>query len=76
MVFEILAEETAFGDLNIKQLEENIGRGNLRPSLPTTLTQPVENLLKCCWDADASKRPTAAEFKTIWVGIMELYKDC
>ena len=76
VVFEILAEETAFGDLNIKQLEENIGRGNLRPSLPTTLTQPVENLLKCCWDADASKRPTAAEFKTIWVGIMELYKDC
>ena len=76
VVFEILAEETAFGDLNIKQLEENIGRGNLRPSLPTTLTQPVENLLKCCWDVDASKRPTAAEFKTIWVGIMELYKDC
>ena len=59
----------------MRQLEENVGRGDLRPTLSATLTQPVEDLLKRCWDADASKRPTAAEFQRIWSGIVELYKD-
>ena len=76
VVFEIVGEEEPFQGLSMRQLEENVGRGDLRPTLSATLTWPVEDLLKRCWDADASKRPTAAAFKRIWSGIVELYKDC
>ena len=77
VIFEIVVEEEPFEDLRVRQLEENVGRGDLRPKLSATLvTQPVEDLLKRCWDADASKRPTAAEFQRIWSSIVELYKDC
>ena len=76
VVFEIAVEEEPFQGLSVRQLEENVGCGDLRPTLSATLTQPVEDLLKRCWDADASKRPTAAEFQRIWSSIVELYKDC
>jgi hypothetical protein len=76
IVFEIVAEEEPFPGLSVRQLEENVGRGNLRPTLPAAVTLPVKNLLKRCWDDKASTRPSADEFQRIWSGIIELYKDC
>ena len=75
IVFEVVVEEEPFLRLSVRQLEENVGCGNLRPTLPVTVTRPVEDLLKQCWDDDAFNRPTAGEFQHIWSGIMELYKD-
>ena len=75
VVFEVIVEEQPFPGLSVRQLEENVGRGNLRPTLPAAVTQPVENLLKRCWDDNASTRPTADEFQCIWSGIIELYND-
>ena len=75
VVFEVIIEEEPFPGLSIRQLEENVGRRNLRPTLPATVTWPVEDLLKRCWDDNAFNRPTAGEFQHIWSGIMELYKD-
>lgn len=72
VVLEILSEEIPFDGLNIKQLEENVGQRNLCPTMPTTLAQPIKDLLKKCWDADAAKRPTAFEFNSIWNGIANL----
>ena len=75
VVFEIVAEEEPFEGLSVRQLEENVGRGDLHPTLSATLTRPVEDLLKRCWDADASKRPIAIQFLRIWSSVVELYKD-
>ena len=76
VVFEVVVEEEPFPRLSVRQLEENVGRGNLRPTLLATVTWPVEDLLKQCWDDNAFNRPTAGEFQHIWSGIMELYKEC
>ena len=76
VVFEVVVEEEPFAGLSVRQLEENVGRGNLHPTLPATVTPPVEKLLKRCWDNVAFNRPTAGEVQHIWSGIIELYNDC
>ena len=76
VVFEVVVEEEPFPGLSVRQLEENVGRGNLRPTLSATMTPPVKNLLKRCWDNVAFNRPTAGEVQHIWSGIIELYNDC
>ena len=76
VVFEVVVEEEPFPGLSVRQLEKNVGHENLRPTLTAAVTQPVENLLKRCWNDSASTRPTADEFQRIWSGIIELYNDC
>ena len=76
VVFEVIVEEEPFPGLSVRQMEENVGRGNLRPTLPVAVTRTVENLLKRCWNDSAYTRPTADEFQRIWRGIIKLYSDC
>ena len=74
VVFEVVTEEEPFEGLRIRQLVENVGRGNLRPTSRVALSQGLSDLLKSCWDASASKRPTAAEFHAQWKDTPNLYK--
>ena len=74
VVFEVVTEEEPFEGLSIRQLVENVGRGNLRPTSRVALLQGLSDLLKSCWDASASKRPTAAEFHAQWKDTPNLYK--
>ena len=73
VVFEVVTEEEPFEGLRIRQLVENVGRGNLRPTSKVALSQALSDLLKSCWDGSASKRPTAAEFLAKWNNISGLY---
>ena len=76
VVFELLAEEEPFEDLNLMQLQANVGRGNLRPcASEVNLSGQVLRLLERCWDGEASKRPTAVEFNREWSRITILVED-
>ena len=75
VVFEVVTEEEPFEGLRIRQLVENVGRGNLRPTSNVALSQALSDLLKSCWDGSASKRPTAAEFHAKWRNIFDLYNQ-
>ena len=76
VVFEVVAEEEPFEGLNVRQLEANVGRGDLRPSAAVALAQPVTDLLQRCWDGSAFKRVTVAEFQARWSNISgSLYKS-
>ena len=75
VVFEVVTEEEPFEGLRIRQLVENVGRGNLRPTSKVALSQALSDLLKSCWDGSASKRPTAAEFLAKWNNISGLYNQ-
>ena len=76
VVFELLAEEEPFEDLNLMQLQANVGRGSLRPcASEVKLSHQVLKLLERCWDNTASKRPTAVEFNREWSGITVLVED-
>ena len=65
VVFEVMAEEEAFQDLSIMQLQRNVGCGEMRP--PTCdLSKRLVDLLAKCWAKDGAKRLTALEFKEEW----------
>lgn len=68
VVFEVITEEEPFRGLSIKQLETNVGHGNMRPT-SVTLSRSVENILTRSWDKDAKRRLTAAEFQEAWSSI-------
>lgn len=70
VVFEVMTEEEPFEGLSIKQLETNVGHGNMRPT-STELSPSLEDLLSKCWDSDATKRLTAAEFQEQWNSILD-----
>ena len=65
VVYEVIAVEEPFEELSAKQLEENVGRGNLRPT-STSLSQPLSDFLNSCWNSSPSKRPTADKFCAMW----------
>ena len=65
VVFEVMTEEEPFEGFSVKQLETNVGHGTMQP-LSGKLLQSVDELLTRCWDRDATKRPTAAEFEEAW----------
>lgn len=76
VVFELLAEEEPYEDLNYFQLQANVGRGSLRPCMSEIkLSHQVLKLLERCWDNTASKRPTAVEFNREWNNITVLVED-
>ena len=74
VAFEVVVEEEPFEGLSVKQLEANVGRGDLRPTSTVALSQQVSDLLNSSWDGSASKRPKAAEFSQKWSGISDLYR--
>ena len=74
VAFEVLAEEEPFEGLSVKQLEENVGRGDLRPDVPSRVSEMVHELMQRCWDAVSSRRPSAEEFKKLWE-ISTLYES-
>lgn len=65
VVFEVMTEEEPFEGLTIKQLETNVGHGTMRPT-SAKLSRSIAELLTRCWDRDARKRLTAAEFQEAW----------
>ena len=76
VVFEVVTEEEPFEGLSVKQLEANVGRGDLRPTASVALAQPVSDLLQRCWDGSAFKRVTVAEFQERWSSLSGfLYKS-
>ena len=74
VAFEVVVEEEPFDGLNVKQLEANVGRGDLRPTSTVALSQQLSDLFNSSWDDCASKRPKAAEFSKKWNSISDLYR--
>jgi tRNA A-37 threonylcarbamoyl transferase component Bud32 len=66
VAFEVLAEEEPFEGLSVKQLEENVGRGDLRPEVPSRVSEAIQELMQRCLAGEASRRPSAAEFQEEW----------
>ena len=76
VVFELLAKEEPYEDLNLMQLQTHVGRRNLRPcASEVKLSHEVLALLERCWDNTASKRPTAVEFISEWEKITVMVED-
>ena len=75
VVFEVLVEEEPFQGLSVQQLEAHVGYGDLRPTSSVNFSQPVARLLKSCWDACPSSRPTSTEFLVDWSDISVLYES-
>ena len=74
VVFELLTEEEPYLSLNRRQLEVHVGRGSVRPTSDDVIfSRPVADLLKRCWDARATARPTAIEFRQTWIKIDVLF---
>ena len=74
VVFEVVVEEEPFEGLSVKQLEANVGRGDLRPTSSVSLSQQLSDLLNSSWDGSALKRPKAAEFIEKLKDICDLYR--
>lgn len=75
VVYEVVVEEEAFSGLSVKQLEANVGHGNLRPPLYATVSQQVVDLLNRSWNSDPSRRPTSFEFRSAWSSLSEIYNN-
>ena len=74
VVFELLSEEEPYLSLNRRQLEVHVGNGSVRPTSDDVIfSRPVADLLKRCWDAKATARPTAIEFRQTWIKIDVLF---
>ena len=74
VVFEVVAQEEPFEGLSVRQLEAQVGRGNLRPTSDVVFSEQVSSFLTSCWDASAANRPTATQFLEKWDKITDLYK--
>ena len=72
VVFEVVAEEEPFYNLNIRQLEAQVGRGNLRPTSDVAFSESLIALLKSSWDMSPRNRPSATEFTEQWSKIHNL----
>ena len=68
VVFEVIVKEEAFEDLNVMQLQANVGHGTMRPPV-SELSRCVADLLIRCWDRDAQSRPTSEQFVEEWYSL-------
>ena len=67
VIYQVLAEEEPFETLDLLQLVENVGRGDMRPSLDgTDITEPVKQLLAKGWVKEAARRPEIGAFSNEW----------
>ena len=73
VAFEVVAEEEPFEGFSVRQLEAQVGRGNLRPTSDVVFSEQVSSFLTSGWDASAANRPTATQFLEKWDKITDLY---
>ncbi|CAI8044527.1 Serine/threonine-protein kinase EDR1 [Geodia barretti] len=73
-VFEIVTEEEAYYGLGEKQLEAQVGKGNLRPKAESEIAFSAElsAFLESCWDSTADNRPTSTQIVDQWSKITDL----
>ena len=73
-VFETVTEEEAYYGLGEKQLEAQVGRGNLRPKAESDVAFSAElsAFLESCWDSTAENRPTSTQIVDQWSKITDL----
>ena len=73
-VFETVTEEEAYYGLGEKQLEAQVGRGNLRPKAESEIAFSAElsAFLESCWDSTAENRPTSTQIVDQWSKITDL----
>ena len=73
LIYQVLVEEEPFDTLSILQLQENVGRGYLRPSLDeTNVREPVKKLLAKGWAKEPANRPDIHKFAEEWEKIVEI----
>ena len=71
LIYQVLVEEEPFDTLTILQLQENVGRGDLRPSLDeTNVREPVKELLAKGWAKEPANRPDIHKFAKEWEKIV------
>ena len=71
LIYQVLVEEEPFDTLSILQLQENVGRGYLRPSLDeTNVREPVKKLLAKGWAKEPANRPDIHKFAEEWEKIV------
>ena len=67
LIYQVLVEEEPYDTLSILQLQENVGRGDLRPSLDeTNVREPVKELLAKGWAKEPANRPDIHKFAEEW----------
>ena len=67
VIYQVLAEQEPFDDLDYHQLIKYVGEGNLRPTLDgTDVTKPVKELLAKGWAKEAAQRPDICKFSQAW----------
>ena len=72
-VFEIVTEEEAFYGLNQRQMEAQVGKGDLRPQPESVALSPeLSALLKLCWHSTADNRPSSTQFVDQWSKVKDL----
>ena len=52
-----LARLIPFDGLSISQIKEAVVKGE-RPMVPLSCPRPYMNIIRSCWDGEASKRPS------------------
>ena len=73
LVYQVLVEEEPFDTLTLLQLQENVGQGDLRPSLDeTNVREPVKELLAKGWAKEPANRPDIHKFAEEWEKIVEI----
>ena len=73
LVYQVLVEEEPFDTLSLLQLQENVGRGDLRPSLDeTNVREPVKELLAKGWAKEPANRPDIHKFAEEWEKVVEI----
>ena len=57
LLAECLSSERPYAGMDAMQIAFATVYRNKRPNLPSSIPQPLEKLVKVCWEADPKKRP-------------------
>ncbi len=75
VTYQVLVEEEPFENLNLHQLVENVGRGDLRPNLKeANMAEVVKRLLERGWIKKAADRPDINRFLKEWSDIDKVFE--
>jgi len=58
ILWEMATRHDPFPNMSAFELIVQVGRNNLRPTLPSNLYPPLERLIVACWNDNPNKRPT------------------
>ncbi|XP_063438657.1 uncharacterized protein LOC134719596 [Mytilus trossulus] len=75
--FEVVFEEEPFYNLNLTQLMKQVGEQGVTPDIPdeVPVDENIINLIKSCWNRDATGRPSAKQFTDKLSLIRYIYKE-